>query len=139
MLDRRGREKKCVNPYRITNVSYSKMENKSAPNIDEKNTGDEVLLTIQRCTAAKWAKWLTGITLMWAVLVCGCHGSDGSKVISADEPQRIVYYHWLGVSPGAGYTHTSLCAFEIDLVQGRGRRILTGRHGGKTDRILSCS
>jgi len=41
----------------------------------------------------------------------------------ASGPQRVFYCAWSGVSPGAGFTFTSLRTFEIDLVAGRIRGI----------------
>jgi len=34
----------------------------------------------------------------------------------AAQPQHLLYYEWLGSSPGAGYTRTDLSAVEIDFI-----------------------
>jgi len=54
------------------------------------------------------------------LLVTGGCASTPSGRGDASGPQRVFYYAWSGVSPGADFTFTSVRAFEIDLA---GRRI----------------
>jgi len=54
------------------------------------------------------------------LLVAGGCASTPPGRGDASDPQRVFYYAWSGVSPGAGFTFTSVRAFEIDLT---GRRI----------------
>ena len=57
------------------------------------------------------------------LLVTGGCSSAPLGPDSAAAPQRVFYYAWSGVSPGAGFTFTSLRTFEIDLAAGRIRGI----------------
>lgn len=81
------------------------------------------------------------LAVVWVFLVAGCEcagpygsgggdggggyagGGDGARV------EHLLYYEWLGTSPGAGFTRTDLVAVEIDLTNGRRRRVhLTANH-----------
>jgi len=53
------------------------------------------------------------------LLVAGGCASTLPGRSDASDLQRVFYYAWSGMSPGAGFTFTSLRAFEMDLASGR--------------------
>jgi len=58
------------------------------------------------------------LATMILLVASGCAGPPSGRD-DASDPQRVFYYVWSGVSPGAGFTFTSLRAFETDLASGR--------------------
>jgi len=59
------------------------------------------------------------LAAMVLLVTGGCASTPPGRG-DASDLQRVFYYAWSGVSPGAGFTFTSVRAFEIDL---RGDRI----------------
>lgn len=67
-------------------------------------------------------RMLLPIVMAMLLVGCGKHARPESNLPSP-EVSCLLYYRWSGTSPGAGFTHTSLAAIEVDLRSGRFRRI----------------
>jgi len=64
------------------------------------------------------------IGLLALTCLAGCLAQPGAdRRADAARVDHLLYYSWWGMSPGAGFKHTSLTAIEVDLAGGRTRQL----------------
>ncbi len=68
---------------------------------------------------------LAVVALLGTACSRGEPGAPAASPVATERALRVFYYQWSGKSPGAGFTRTSISAFEIDLVRQRIRHLDT--------------